>query len=260
MKHTALITWASWGIWKELACIHAQRGGDMILVARSKDKLESLKIELEKKYKVEIVVIVKDLADPKSSKELYEEVKEKWIEIEYLINNAGFGGQWYFHERNWEDDKNMIQLNITTLTELTRYFLDDMVARKSGKILNVGSTASFVPGPLQAVYYATKSYVKFFSNALFRELKGTWITVTNLMPWATETGFEKRAWLDTTELFKKTSSPRGVAQDGYNAMMKGKMDIISGVSFTQKITLMLIPFIPKKMLLNMIFDMQKKTK
>jgi len=258
MENTALITWASSWIGRELAIIHAERWGNLIIVSRSKDKLISLQEELEKKYHIKVVVIVKDLTGSNSCKELYDEIKNLWIDIEYLINNAWFGWQWFFYGRDWEDDKNMIQLNIIALTELTRYFLDDMVARKKGRILNVGSTASFMPGPLQAVYYATKSYVRSFSNALSRELKDTWITVTNLMPWATETQFKHNAWLDKTKLFKKTVPARWVAEDGYNAMLKWKMDVISWLGFIQSILVNIISMIPKKVLLNVVFDMQKK--
>jgi len=151
----------------------------------------------------------------------------------------------------------MIQLNITTLTELTRYFLDDMVQRNSGKILNVSSTASFMPGPLQAVYFASKSYVQFFSNALSQELSDTNITVTNLMPGATETEFAKVSGMDKTNLFQNTVSAYGVAKDGYDAMMKGKIDIVSGLTFGQKIMMAMIPFMPKKVMLQQIYNMQK---
>lgn len=258
MQKTALITWASSGIWKELAYIHAEKKWDLVLVARSTDKLTEIQKELEEKYWVSVVVITKDLTNPSSPKDLYDEIKKLWIDIEYLINNAWFGWQWYFYKREWRDDRNMIQLNITTLTELTRYFLEDMVEKKQGKILNIGSTASFMPGPLQAVYFASKSYVKFFSNALQRELQWTWVTVTNLMPWATETWFEKVASLENTELFKNTVPARWVAEDWYNAMMQWKMNIISWLSLSQKITMKLLPFIPEKVVLNMVYNMQKK--
>ena len=260
MKNIALITWASSWIGKELATVHAERWGDMILVARSENKLKEIKIYLENKYNSEVMIISKDLTTSNSPKELYDEIKLKWIEVDYLINNAWVGWQWFFHERNWEDDKNMIQLNVITLTELTKYFVEDMVKRGSWKILNVSSTASFMPWPLQAVYYASKSFVQFFSNALSKELEWTWVTVTNLMPWATETSFAKAAWLEKTDLFKLTFPATGVAIDGYNAMIKWKMDIMSGLTLMQRISMWSIPFVPKKIVLNMIFDLQSKAK
>ncbi len=258
MKNTALITGASSGIWKELAYIHAENNWDLVLVARRRDALEEIQKDIQEKHWVEVVVISKDLTLLQSPRELYDEIQKLWITIDYLINNAGFWGQGFFHERQWEDEKNMMQLNMLTLTELTKYFVDEMVERKSGRVLNVGSTASFMPGPLQAVYFATKSYVKSFSNALHRELRWSWVTVTNLMPWATETDFEKVAGLENTELFKHTVPARGVAEDGYQAMIDGKIDVISGLTFMQKILIWALPLLPKKVILNMVYDMQKK--
>ncbi|PKP00754.1 MAG: short-chain dehydrogenase, partial [Bacteroidetes bacterium HGW-Bacteroidetes-9] len=162
---TILITGASSGIGKEIANIHAERGGDLVIVARSKDKLDQLKAELESKHSVKVTVIVKDLGLPDAPKEIYDEVKKTGIEIDYLVNNAGFGGLGKFHQREWEQDLAMINLNIVALTALTRLFLPDFVKRNSGRILNVSSTASLMPGPLQAVYFASKAYVTSFSNA-----------------------------------------------------------------------------------------------
>lgn len=260
MNNTALITGASGGIGKELAKIHASKGGDVILVARSENKLNALAKELENTHNITATVIAMDLAKIGAGTELYDAVKEKNIEIDILINNAGFGGQGYFHERDWEKDKSMIQLNILTLTELTRMFLPEFVARKSGKILQVSSTASFMPGPLQAVYFATKTYVQFFSNALSRELQWTGVTVTNLMPGPVETGFEKAANLGNTNLMRWAVWPESVAKDGYEAMEKWKIDVISGLSFKQKLLFAFLPFIPKKMKLDMIFKIQEKKK
>jgi len=257
MNKTALITGASSGIGKELARIHAAKGGDMVIVARSKDKLEALKKEIEEKHKVKVKVIVKDLGNPEAPKEVYDEVQKAGIEVEYLINNAGFGLRGKFNEMELQKQVNMINLNMTSLTVLSHLFLQNFTKRNSGKILNVSSTASFMPGPLQAVYYATKTYVQFLSNALFEELNDTNITVTNLMPGATETEFAAVSGMDKTKLFDKTFSAHGVALDGYNGMLKGKMDVISGVTCSQKIMFKMIPFMPKKMLLKQIKQMQE---
>lgn len=256
-KTVALVTGASSGIGKELARIHAARGGNVVLVARSLEKLEVLKIELERQYGIEATVIAKDLTKPDAAKEIYEEVTAAGIEIDYLVNNAGFGGRGKFHERNWEDDLAMINLNVIALTALTRRFLPDFVKRNSGKILNVSSTASLMPGPLQAVYYATKAYVTFFSNALNEELHDTDISVTNLMPGATETEFAKVSGMDKTDLFNKTAPARDVAQAGYDGMLKGRLDVIAGVTFGQKMMMGMLPFTPKKMLLKQIRQMQE---
>lgn len=257
MKNTALITGASSGIGKEFAAIHAEKGGDLVLVARSQDKLEALKAELEAKYKVNVTIIVKDLTLAKAPQEIYDEVQSVGIDIEYLINNAGFGGIGKFHERKMEDDLSMINLNIVALTALTRLFLPDFVIKNSGKILNVSSTASLMPGPLQAVYYATKAYVTSFSNAIAEELSDTNVTVTNLMPGATETEFGKISGMDKTVLFDKTASARSVAEDGYKGMLKGKLNIISGLTSGQKMMFAVMPLIPKKTLLKQVKQMQE---
>lgn len=257
MKTVALITGASTGIGKQFAHIHAEKGGDVVIVARSQDKLIELKNELESKHNIRVTVISKDLTEADAARQIYDEVKAAGISIDYLINNAGIGGLGKFHERVWEQDLAMIQLNIISLTALCRLFLPDFVTRNSGRILNVSSTASLMPGPLQAVYYATKAYVTSFSNALSEELHDTNITVTALLPGATETEFSHAAGLDKTDLFKSTFPARPVAQGGYDAMLKGELDIISGVTFVQRIMLGLIPFSPKKVILNQIRKLQE---
>ncbi len=257
MIKTALITGASSGIGKEFAKIHAEKGGNLIVVARSENKLNDLKKELEETYKINVFVIQKDLTKPNAPKEIYDQVHNTGLKVDYLINNAGFGGLGKFSERELEQDLAMINLNISALTSLTHYFLQDFVKTNAGKILNVSSTASLMPGPLQAVYYATKAYVTFFSNAIAEELHDTNITVTNLMPGPTETQFGKVSGMDKTAMFKKTFSARSVAEDGYKAMLDGKFDVISGLTFSQKMMLLMLPFIPKKMLLKQIRQMQE---
>ena len=256
MKKTALITGASSGIGKEFAKIHAEKGGNLVIIARSEDKLNELKKELQTKHNTSVVVIVKDLTEVNAPKEIYEQLKSASIKIDYLINNAGFGGLGRFDKRELDDDISMIQLNITALTAMTHYFLQDFVARNEGKILNVSSTASLMAGPYQAVYYATKAFVTSFSNAVAEELHDTNISVTALMPGATETDFGKTSGMDKTELFANTASPREVAEDGYNAMINGDLEVISGLTFSQKIMMKMLPFIPKKMLLKRIRKMQ----
>ena len=257
MKNVALITGASSGIGKEIAAIHAENGGDLVVIARSAGKLEELKSQLEKQYGVKVMVIAKDLSEPSAPKEVYDAVKQAGVEVEYLINNAGFGLVGQFHELDWNRQHEMIQLNIVALTALTRLFLPDFVQRNKGKILNVSSTASLMPGPLQAVYFATKAYVTFLSNAIAEELSGTMVTITNLMPGATATEFGAVSGMDKTPLFKKTASARSVAEDGYNGMLKGRLDVISGVTGGQKMMMAMIPFTPKKMLLKQVKQMQQ---
>ena len=257
MKNVALITGASSGIGKELARIHASKGGDLVIVARSEDKLNQLAEELNEKHGTNVHVIAQDLSQLSAAEEIYNNVKSAEIEVEYLMNNAGFGGQGYFHERAWEKDLAMINVNMTSLTALTRFFLPDMVTRNKGRILNTSSTAGFIPGPLQAVYYATKAYVNSFSNAIAQELSGTNITVTALQPGATETEFAKTSGMDKTDLFAKTFSAHEVALAGYNAMMAGKMDVVAGISFSQKMMFPMMRMMPKKMLLKQIHKMQE---
>lgn len=258
MKNTALITGASSGIGKELATIHAERGGNLILVARSKDKLSELKVELEKKHEVLVSIIPKDLSVTGATKELFTEVQSLGIQVDYLMNNAGFGLVGKFHELPWERQMQMINLNMVALTELTYLFLKGMVARNKGKILNTSSTAGLIPGPLQAVYFASKAYVSSFSNAIAEELYDKNITVTALLPGATETGFAKTSGVDKTAIYSNPASARSVAEDGYNAMINGKLDVISVSSRSQKMQLSLVPFFPKKMLLKQTRQLQEQ--
>lgn len=258
MKNVALITGASSGIGYEFAHLHAKKTGDLVVVARSGDKLESLKQQLEEKYQRKVKVLVKDLSRPGAAREIYQAVANQNISLSYLINNAGFGGRGAFHEREWSQDQSMIQVNVMALTELTHLFLPDFVKKNRGRILNVSSTASLTPGPLQAVYFATKAYVAFFSNALSEELRETKVTVTNLMPGATSTGFANAANMENTDLFKRATSAYDVAFAGYEGMMKGKRDITAGVSLSQKMLLGLIPFVPKGIRLGMIRKMQEE--
>ncbi len=257
MKNVALITGASSGIGKELAKIHASKGGDLLLVARREDKLSELKEELERQYHIKVTNIVKDLSLVGSVKELYEEVKHLGIEVQYLMNNAGFGLLGKFTELPWQRQQEMINLNMTALTELSYLFLQDMLKRNSGKILNTSSTASLAPGPLQAVYFASKAYVTSLGNALAEELSDTNITVTNLLPGATETEFGVTSGMDKTPAFQKTATSSSVALDGYNAMMRGDLDVISGLTCGQKMMIKMLPFTPKKMLLKNIRKMQE---
>lgn len=256
----ALITGASSGIGKELAHIHAANGGNIVAVARSLDKLIALKVELESKYKVTVHVIQKDLTQPMAAKEVFTETAKLGLSVDYLINNAGFGGIGKFHERSIAEDLNMIQLNVAALVELSHYFINDFVARGHGRVLNVSSTASLIPGPLQATYYATKAFVTSFSNALSEELRDTGVTVTNLMPGATDTEFGKISGMDKTVLFDDASSAESVAQDGYDALVAGDLDVISGLTFTQKVLMKIMPFMPKKMILKQIRGMQEVVK
>ena len=259
MKNVALITGASSGIGKEFAEIHAERGGDLVIVARSEDKLKQLKSDLESRHKIEVRVLVKDLSEPQAPQEVFDIVENEGIELDILINNAGFGGHGKFHEREWADDLAMIHLNVIALAALTRLFLPGMVARGRGRVLNVSSTASLMAGPLQAVYFASKAFVTSFSNAIAEELRGTGVTSTALLPGATETKFAKVSGMDKTPLFKSAFPARGVAQDGYDGMMSGSLDVISGVSLFSRIQLAFVPLTPKSLVLRMTRKLQETT-
>lgn len=260
MKQTALITGASTGIGRELARIHAERGGDLIIVARNESKLQDLKVELEAAHGISVRVIAQDLTAPEAAREIHRAVTSAGAEIEFLINNAGFGGHGKFHEREWARDRAMIQLNIVALTELCRLFLPAFVSRDRGRILNVSSTASLPPGgPLQAVYFATKHYVTAFSLGVAGELHDTAVTVTALLPGATETEFAATAGMEEAELFARAASARSVAIDGYDGMLAGKLKVVSGLSFMQKLMMAAIPFAPTRMLLREVRKMQETT-
>ena len=259
MKNTALITGASNGIGLELAKIHASRGGDLVLVARNKAKLDELKVALENQFKVSVYTIGKDLSAINSAQEVYEETSKKNILIDYLINNAGFGDFGMFSETNWDKELQMINLNITTLTLFTKLYLQDMVKRGSGKILNVASTASFQPGPTMAVYCATKAYVLSFTEAISSEVSKKGITITALCPGATETGFQAAGSMEESNLFKgkKLPSAKNVAEYGYTSMIKGKTVAIHG--FMNYILSNSIRFIPRAMVLKVSRKMLDKS-
>lgn len=231
MNQTALITGASGGIGMELAKIHASNGDHLILVARSLEKLEKLKLEIESTSHVKVKVIQKDLSRKGAALEVFQEVAAQNIQVDYLINNAGFGDYGWFYETSWEKEQQMINLNITALTHFCKLYLPEMVNRGSGKIMNVASTASFQPGPGMAVYYATKAYVLHFSEALHSEVRKKGVTVTALCPGATESGFSSAANMEDSKLFKGKKLPTSaqVARYGYKAMMKGKAVAIHGM-------------------------------
>lgn len=233
-RKTALITGASFGIGLELARIFAREGYNLVLVGRSADKLRQVAAELEKLHGTRSLILAIDLTEPGSSAYVLDQTTRADIEVDVLVNNAGFGQYGLFVENDLEECLRQIQLNVTTLTHLTRLYLPGMVERARsekgvGRILNVASTAAFQPGPLMAVYFATKAYVLHFSEALANELKGSGVTVTCLCPGATVTEFHKRAKATGMRLLKMGAmDARTVAEDGYRALIAGKPVVISG--------------------------------
>ena len=229
-SQTALITGASAGIGRELAKLFAKNGYSVVLVARNGARLDQFADELQRQFTISVKAFALDLGSASAPQFLFDQVERETIGIDVLVNNAGYGKLGAFADVALEESLGQIELNITALTHLTKLFLGPMLERKSGKILNVASTAGFQPGPLMAVYYATKAYVISFSEALANELSGSGVTVTCLCPGATDTEFQKRAGTEETLLFKlRPMTAKAVAQDGYRALMKGKPLVISGL-------------------------------
>ena len=255
---TALITGASSGIGMELAKIHAQNGDNLVLVARSEQKLQDLKTELEAQHKIKVNLMALDLADRDSAEKLFDFTEDQGITIDYLINNAGFGDFEEFHKSDLTKTTGMIDLNIQTLTILTRLYLEQMVKRKSGKIMQLASTASFQPGPLMAVYYATKHYVLAFSEAISEELKGTGVTMTALCPGPTASGFQDAADLGESKLVKgkKLPTAKEVALYGYKSMMKGKTVAIHGMQ--NKIMAFSVRLTPRSWVTTLVKKLSEK--
>jgi short-subunit dehydrogenase len=226
-KGTALITGASSGIGAELAKLCAAEGYDVILVARRGGRLEELAASLARAHGIRARALPADLADRAAPQTIFDQTRGDTIEI--LINNAGFGLRGPFVETPWEMEARMIQVNVTALVHLTKLFLPEMLRRRSGRILNVASTAAFLPGPFMAVYYASKAFVLSFSEAIANEVRGTGVTVTVLSPGPTQTEFIAAAGMQETNLFRSSAmDSAAVAREGYRAMMAGKASVIAG--------------------------------
>lgn len=224
MIKTALITGASGGLGYEFAKIFASRKCDLVLVARSKNKLDAIKAELEEKYPINIITIAKDLTEDSAADAIYNKLNILGIRVDYLVNNAGFGDNNCYFDTEWQRQEQMVKLNVLALMHLTHLFGNDMRRRGDGKILNVASIAAYMPGPYMSVYYASKAFVLSFSQAIGAELRKVGVTVTALCPGPTVTGFEAAANLEKALMFKlfKPANAADVAKTGYFAMMKGK--------------------------------------
>jgi uncharacterized protein len=259
MNRTALITGASGGIGMELAREFAKDKVNLILVARSEGKLKALGAALQEKFGITVQILAKDLSNYHTAKDIFDWCTQNNKQVDYLVNNAGFGDFGFFVESDWAKQEQMINLNITSLTYLTRLFLPGMVQRKFGKVLNVASTAAFQPGPTMSVYYATKAFVLHFSEAIANELEGTGVTVTALCPGATESGFQTAAAMEESKLVKGKKLPTAaeVAHYGYNAMNSGKKVAIHGTM--NYLLANSIRFTPRNMVLKIVRSMQNKT-
>ena len=254
----ALITGASSGIGLELAKLFARESHDLALVARSHDKLKNIAEDLQQTYGVQVKYYTKDLSISSTPEEIFEVLQSEGGNIDVLVNNAGFGWRGEFAHMELTDALEMIQVNFTTLTHLTRLFLPGMIERRRGKILNVASTAAFQPGPMMATYYASKAYVLSFSEALSEELRGTGVMVTAFCPGPTATGFGQRAGFANEKIFGGMLSmdPHTVALDGYKGLMKGKPLVISG--WKNWLGAQLVRFIPRPLPARLVKKVQQK--
>lgn len=227
----ALVTGASSGLGEAFARLLARYHWDLVLTARSEDKLRALAEGLEREHGGKAHVIPADLARPDAARALMDEVRARGLALTALVNNAGYGVYGPFTETDGADERDMIQINVVALTELTKLVLPTLLERPHGYILNVASTAAFQPGPLMATYYATKAYVLSFSEALAEETRGSGVTVTTFCPGPVRTGFQARAKMEKSKLVagKEIMGAEEAVRVAYDAMMKGKRVVIPGL-------------------------------
>lgn len=256
MQKAVLITGGSSGIGFELAKIFGANNYQLILVAKDKNKLAEAETKL-KASGYSAATISKDLSDPHSSSQIYKELQSENITIDVLVNNAGFSTYGFFSEIDLDKELSELQVNIVTLTHLTKLFLRDMLHRHDGKILNVASTAAFAPGPLMAVYYASKAYVLSFSEALNSELENTGVHVTALCPGPTDTGFATRGGLQNSKLFQgKNMDARFVAQAAFDGLMNNQAVVIPG--WKSKLMIHSLRLVPRSVVLKIVKSVQEK--
>jgi len=256
-NHYALITGATSGIGYELAKLFAEDKYNLILVSRDKAELEAKASEFRTNG-VDVVTIAKDLFNREESFALYSEVKQLGLRVEVLVNDAGQGVYGEFKDTDIDRELDIIDLNIASLVILTKLFLKDMTIRNSGKILNLASIASKVPGPWQSVYHGTKAFVLSFTEAIREELKDFDITITALMPGATDTDFFAKADMEESKAVQdkdSLSDPADVAKDGYEALMAGKDKVVSGLK--NKIQVGMSNILPDSVVAHNIYEQQK---
>jgi short-subunit dehydrogenase len=255
---TARVTGASSGIGRELAKLLAGEGHDVVLVARRRDRLEELARELTARRGVSTRAIVKDLEDPASPAEIFEELETEGISVDILVNDAGLGIYGRFSKTDLARQLAVIQVNLVALTNLTGLFLPGMVSRRRGKIVNMSSTAAFQPGPYMAVYYATKAYVLSFSEALAEELAGTGVTVTALCPGPALTEFQRAAGIEDTWLFRGplVMDARSIARAGWEGAKRGKRVVIPGLG--NKLLKEVVRFSPRRLVTAAARRIQQK--
>jgi uncharacterized protein len=258
-KGLVVVTGASGGIGAELCRLFARDGYPLLLAARSGNKLTAFADELTAAHGVPAAVCAVDLAAPEAPGQLFEAAQRQGRPVEGLVNNAGFATYGPFAESDLAATLQMLQVNVTALTHLTRLFLPDMVQRNEGAILNVASTAAFQPGALMAVYYASKAYVLHFSEALAEELRQTNVRVTALCPGPTATGIEGRAGLGISKLFKENRhvmDARAVAQAGYRGLRRGRRVVVPGV--WNNLLVQAVRFFPRRVVAGIVRRMQER--
>jgi hypothetical protein len=259
-RKLALVTGASSGIGRALAVLHASKGdGDLIVTARREDALKTLKADLERQHQgIRVEIVLADLSRSDGAQSVYDQVKKLGLEVDYLINNAGFGGHGSILDRSLQEDLSMIQVNVSSVVTLTHLFSADMVAGgKGGKILNVGSIAGFMPGPYQAVYFASKAFLSSFSQAVDQELREKGVTCTVLAPGVTDTEFFAVANLEGAKMTKEPAmSAETVAEIGYSAMMEGRL--VATCDYKATLLSWLTALLPRRLLLQIGEDIHRK--
>ncbi len=257
MKRTALITGASSGLGEKFAEIFAKDGYNLVLVARNTYKLNQQKRFLEKKYGVKVKIFIQDLSQQNSAKKVFDFTQQNGIHIDILVNNAGFGDLSRFDSCDIQKQVDMINLNITTLVQLTYFYLKPMQDNGYGKIMNIASIAGFASGPLMSVYYASKAFVLHFSEAIATELKDTPVTVTTVCPGPVKTEFFNRAGFKNQKYFNIFSKDCGkkVCEYAYTEMLKGKTVVVPGI--INKIGVTACKFAPREITKNVVYMVQK---
>lgn len=257
-QKAALITGSYGGLGAAFAAEHAKRGGALIISDLNEDRLKTQQKELETQYGVKVYAFPADLTKPEETERLFNECRAQNLSVDYLILNAGFGGQGTLAERPMEKDMEMLALNVEANTRLLKLFLPCMIERGSGRILLVSSISAKIPGPLQAVYYASKAYLSSLGNAVWRELKGTGVTLTTVMPGILATDFAEKGHLEDTLMFSNRADPAKAAKKSYEAMLQGRMNVTPCVQLPMRLALPLTPFLPKALVTELVYLLQKK--
>ncbi|TAE54422.1 MAG: SDR family oxidoreductase [Nostocales cyanobacterium] len=254
---TVLVTGSAHGIGYELALIFASHNFNLVLVDKDAETIKKIAEEFSSKFNISVQYLVKDLSVSTSPTEIFNQLQQAGIKIDILVNNAGFGTYGVFSETDWNTELKMLQVNIITLTHLTKLFLPDMIKQGYGKILNVASVAAFQPGPLMAVYFASKAYVLSFSEAIANELEGTGVTVTTLCPGPTDSEFQKAAAMEESKIahVNRMMTTKTVAKIGFDSLMANKTTVIPGIR--NKILVESVKFAPRNIVTKIVKNMHE---